>query len=554
MLQQLSVKHFAIAEQIELLFHQGMTVLTGETGAGKSIILDALGLALGDRADTSMVRHGEKKAEICAVFDLSSHPKAEAWLTEHDLEDDTQCILRRVITAEGRSRSYINGQPCSLQSLKTIGEQLIDIHSQHEHQSLLRKENHRDILDSFVQSSDLNKRVAESHKQWLEKAQLLTQLESNQEERDARIQLVTFQVDELNNLALQPGEIEALEREQSELANAELLLTKAHEALNLCSDGEPSIIMMANSAASTLQNLPSDNPQLTEASNLLDEAQIQLEEAANSLRHFVDSFELNPSRLKDIEERLSASYQLARKHRCKAEELVEVHQRLKEEMSDFLNGGQNLETLEKEAEQLLKHYLEHAEQQRQSRQQHAKELEQAIAKQLSAMDMSATRLLVQLRPLEQHQYNQHGLDQIEFLISTNPGQAPNALNKVASGGELSRISLAIQVVIANNSTIPTLVFDEVDVGIGGGTAQIVGRLLKSLGKQGQVICVTHLPQVASQGHHHYFISKQVEDETVRSSITQLDSEGRTKEVARMLGGIKMTEQTLAHAKEMIETA
>jgi len=554
MLQQLTVKHFAIAEHIEILFQQGMTVLTGETGAGKSIILDALGLALGDRADTSMVRHGQSKAEISAVFDLATQATAEAWLKEHDLDDDAQCILRRVITAEGRSRSYINGQPCSLQNLKAIGEKLIDIHSQHEHQSLLQKDNHRGILDTYAQIEPLAEDVASAYRAWAEKAQQLAQLESNQDEMDARLQLLTFQVDELDKLSLQDGEIETLEHEQSTLANAELLLGKAHEALGICTEGEPNLTGMVNAASNALQNLPSENEHLNEALTLFNEAQIQLDEAGNSLRHFVDSFELNPERLSWVEERLSASYQLARKHRCSPSELTQIHTKLAEEMSHYLNGDQSLEQLTNEAGNLFQDYLSAANSQRKTRTNQAKELEKAISKQLTMMDMKSVVLVAQLKSLEQKKYSQHGIDTIEFLISTNPGQPAKALNKVASGGELSRVSLAIQVVIAQNSTIPTLVFDEVDVGIGGGTAQIVGRLLKGLGNKGQIICVTHLPQVASQGHHHYFISKRLEENEVRSSIDSLDSDGRTKEIARMLGGVKITDQTLAHAKEMIETA
>lgn len=554
MLSQLKVSSFAIADRLEVLFNDGMTVLSGETGAGKSIILDALGLALGDRADTSMVRHGEPKAEISATFELDKHPKALEWLKSHDLEAGEQCILRRVITAEGRSRSYINGHPSPLQNLKSIGELLIDIHSQHEHQSLLNKDNHRVIVDNFGQLQSTSEKVAQAFNTWSKQAKHLARLENNQDEITARIHLITFQLEELEALGLQEGEVEDLEKEQSQLANAELLLGRAHEALALCSDGDTNATSMVSSATSALNNLPSENHEISEALNMLSEAQIQIEEASGNLRHFIDSFDLNPERLQFIEERLSTTYQLARKHRCEPTELIDVQNKLSKELHDFNSGDQNLEQLQAEVAELETAYRSLGEKQRELRIKCAGSLEKQICEQLALMDMKSVKFCVNIAPLENSKVNQFGLDTIEFLISTNPGQPPKAINKVASGGELSRISLAIQVIVAQNSTIPTLVFDEVDVGIGGGTAQIVGRLLKSLGKNGQIICVTHLPQVASQGDHHYFISKKEIEGKVCSSIDLLDENARTEEIARMLGGIEMTEQTLAHAREMLETA
>ncbi len=551
MLNHLTVKNFAIADVIEVDFSQGMTVLSGETGAGKSIILDALGLTLGDRADTSMVRHGESKAEISAVFDIAAHPEALQWLRDHDLDDGEQCILRRVITAEGRSRGYINGQPAPLQDLKALGERLIDIHSQHEHQSLLQRDNHRRIVDSYGQLNELAQQVASAYRAWSEKSQQLEQLSSNQDELAARAQLLGFQVEELNNLALKEGEVAQLEQEQSRLANAEQLLQQTHAALQVCSEGEENIETFLAHGISSLQNLPGEEHLLQEALGLLNEAQIQVNEASSNLRQFMDSFELDPERLGWVEDRLSAVYQLARKHRCQPEELSEVHFRLDQELTQLTGGDQNLEQLAQEVERLKHNFMELAREQRSRRKQAAETFTQQVIAQLASMDMNTIGLVVQFDALEETSVNQHGLDRLEFLISTNPGQPPKPLQKVASGGELSRISLAIQVVIAKSSTIPTLVFDEVDVGIGGGTAQIVGRLLRKLGEQGQVICVTHLPQVASQGHQHLFISKHIENDAVRSAIKRLDEGARTQEIARMLGGIDITDQSLAHAKEML---
>ena len=554
MLNQLTVSNFAIADHIEVLFNQGMTVLSGETGAGKSIILDALGLTLGDRADTSMVRHGQDKADISAVFDLAKHAEAKSWLEDHDLDDGDQCILRRVITSEGRSRGYINGHPSPLQNLKAIGELLIDIHSQHEHQSLLNKDNHRLILDNFAQIDDLAEDVSNRYKLWAKKAKHLSKLENNQDEIAARIHLLQFQVDELEALNLQANEVSELEKEQSELSNAELLIAKTHSALEICDDGETNITAMLSQASNSLVNLPCENDKLREALNLLNEAQIQIDEASDNLRHFLDGFESSPDRLQEIEERLSLLYQLSRKHRCEPEELINVFEKLAKELSELTQGDHNIEDLQNEVAHLEKEYISVAEAQRQKRYEYAQSLEVQIAEQLALMDMKSVKFVTAIQALERNKYSQHGIDSVEFLISTNPGQPPKPINKVASGGELSRISLAVQVIIAQSSTIPTLVFDEVDVGIGGGTAQIVGKLLNSLGKKGQVICVTHLPQVASQGDHHYFISKHEADGVVKSSIDLLTASERTKEVARMLGGVKMTEQTLAHAKEMIEFA
>lgn len=552
MLTHLSIRNFAIASHIEIDFHSGMSVLTGETGAGKSILLDALGLALGDRADTSMVRHGEAKAEISAIFDIHQHTEAKAWLLENDLDSENECILRRVITAEGRSRAYINGQPCPLTNLKAIGEQLIDIHSQHEHQSLLEKDKHREILDNYIGNKLLAEEVAEHFKQWHTKAAQYELLINNKEETEARIQLLSFQVDELDKLALQDGEIEQLEQEQNTLAHAENLLLKATEALAVSDSDEGGAISLVNKAKHALDALPTENEKLSEARALFENAYIQLDEANHSLRQFVDSFELDPDRLAWIEERLSAAYQLARKHRCNAEDLNEVHFKLASELKSFSEGGLNIETLKQDLTALKASYLEQAQALREARQKHAKQLEAQIAEQLEKLSMQNVRFEVNFQALEERQYSKHGLDAIEFLISTNPGQPARPLAKVASGGELSRVSLAIQVVIAQTSTISSMVFDEVDVGIGGGTAEVVGMLLKQLGTKGQVICVTHLPQVASQGEHHFLIGKTVENESVHSFIRTLNTEERTEEIARMLGGVTITQQTLAHAKEMLK--
>jgi len=551
MLNQLSIRNFAIASTLEIDFQSGMTVMTGETGAGKSIVLGALGLTLGDRADSSMVRHNQKKAEICASFDVSNIATAKQWLEDHDLDDENLCILRRVISADGRSRAYINGQPCPLGDVKALGEQMIDIHSQHEHQSLLIKDKHRALLDDYADHPVLLSEVRENYKAWQKKSKQLDMLINSKEETEARLHVLSFQVDEFEKLGLQEGEIEQLEQEQNKLGHAEVLMQGAHEAM-LCADNEEGgALALIVRAKNALNNLPSEDATLNESLNLFEEASIQIEEATNNLRHFVDTFELDPSRLSFIEERLSTAYQLARKHRCQPDELVDVHLRLSEELAALNGGEQDIDSLEQEALNLKTHFSDCAQRLSDSRKSHANTLEKEVAKQLQQMAMQNIEFVVQINTVDEQQASACGLDDIEFLISTNPGSTPRPLAKVASGGELSRISLAIQVVLAQRSAIPSMVFDEVDVGIGGGTAEVVGRLLKELGTKGQVICITHQPQVAAQGEHHLRISKSLEDGSMHSAVEPLNNDERTDELARMLGGIDITDQTKAHAKEML---
>lgn len=560
MLTQLTVDNLAIADHIELFFERGMSVITGETGAGKSIILDALGLTLGDRADSGLVRHGADRADITAVFDISNIPAAKTWLKANDLDNggnldnQDECILRRVITSEGRSRGYINGQPSALSNLREVGEMLIDIHSQHEHQSLLKKETHRRLIDEYGDLKNPAQTVAKQYKQWHEKAQKLEQLQNNQDEQDARLQLLKYQVKELNELGLAPDELPELEKEQQSLSHAEQLLNSGHEVIQACTEGESTAQSILSHALHTLETLPVKHESLSEAQNLLSEALIQVEEASHSIRGFVDNFDIDPTRLQEVDERLSAIYQMARKHKTTPEELTTLHQTLTDELKSFEEGDGNIEALTAETAALAEKYMSTAKKLSQSRAKTALALDKKIARQLAELGMPSVKFITQITPLPDNMYTRNGLEDIEFLVSANPGQPPKPLNKVASGGELSRISLAIQVVTAQTSAIPTLVFDEVDVGIGGGTAEVVGRLLRALGEKGQALCITHQPQVASQGHHHLFVSKQTKKNETHSKITSLSEQGRTEEVARMLGGINMTEQTLAHAREMLNAA
>jgi DNA repair protein RecN (Recombination protein N) len=550
MLTQLTVSNYAIAERVELQFSHGMTALTGETGAGKSIVLDALGLAMGGRADAGAVRHGAKRADITATFDVSRITEAREWLEEHELDDENDCILRRVISKDGRSRAFINGQPCPLTHLKDLGSTLMDIHSQHQHQSLLRKETHRKLLDEFAVAETLADNTRQAWKTWNNTKQRLNERQQNADEAEARIQLLRYQVEELDRLALEGNEQDALETEQSQLSHAEGVLHSCHQATMLCTEDDSSAAALLRQALQQLEQLPIEVPALAETIQMMNEAQIQITEAGDNLRHFVDDYDADPTRLSAVEERLSAIYQMARKHRITPEQLPELHQSLSEELASLDDGEGSVEKLEAELESQRAEFDKISAELSDARQAAAANLDQRIAQELAQLSMPAVQFVTHLSRNKDDEPAPHGMEEVEFLVSANPGQPARPLAKVASGGELSRISLAIQVVVAQTSTTPTLVFDEVDVGIGGGTAEVVGRLLRSLGDNGQVLCVTHLAQVAAQCHQHLFVSKFTESDATFSRIESLDDTGRITEVARMLGGVDMTEHTIAHATEM----
>ncbi|MBE0486125.1 DNA repair protein RecN [Marinobacter sp.] len=550
MLLQLTVSNYAIAERIDLHFSKGMTALTGETGAGKSIVLDALGLTMGGRADAGAVRHGAKRADISASFDIARLPEARQWLEDHELDDKDDCILRRTISKDGRSKAFINGQPCPLSQLKELGSQLMDIHSQHQHQSLLQKDTHRKLLDEFSGAESLSEHTRNAWKTWNQTRQKLDLRRQNADEAEAKLQLLRYQVEELDKLALHADEQGALEQEQAQLSQADAVLHSSHHAALLCTEDDTNAAGLLRQALQQLEQLPVDVPALADTIQMLTEAQIQITEAGDNLRHFIEDYEADPARLAEVEERLSAIYQMARKHRITPEELPELHQRLSQELAELDGGEGSLEQLQAELDSQREQFNQLAQQLTEKREQAATQLDQRIAQELIQLGMPAVQFVTRLGRNNNDEPAPHGMEDIEFLVSANPGQPARPLAKVASGGELSRISLAIQVVVAQTSTTPTLVFDEVDVGIGGGTAEVVGRLLRSLGSDGQVLCVTHLPQVAAQCHQHLFVSKFTEQDATYSRIEPLDDQGRISEVARMLGGLDMTEHTIAHAREM----
>jgi DNA repair protein RecN (Recombination protein N) len=548
MLTHISISNYTIVTSLEMEFAAGMTVITGETGAGKSIMLDALGLCLGDRADPKAVRHGSNQAQVIASFAISAIPQAQAWLQERDLHTGDECLLRRVVTAEGRSRAYINGTTSTLQDCAALGAMLIDIHSQHAHQSLLRKAVQRELLDAYASHLPLTRAVEQAASDWLRCRRELDLLTGSRDDQTARAQLLAYQVEELDELSLQAGELLALEQELKLLANAEQILKSAHQALELCEE-------QAAGTSKALQLL-SGNTHITEAAtnarDLLDSAAIQLNEARSEIQHYIDRVEIDPERLAEVERRLEHIYDIARKHRVLPEAVDALHQGLREELQDLADGGERIEQLSAEMTDLAAGYAVDASKLGKQRRRAAKKLIKNASAVLASLSMGQCELEIALNARGSGDPHPHGGEEVEFLISTNPGAPTQALGKIASGGELSRISLAIQVVTASSGTVPSMVFDEVDVGIGGAVAEVVGKLLRTLAERAQVLCVTHLPQVAAQGHQHLQVAKTIDGKSVQTTLQLLEGDEKVQEIARMLGGVKITAQTLAHAREMLE--
>jgi DNA repair protein RecN (Recombination protein N) len=555
LLLSINISNYTLVESLEIEFAQGTTAITGETGAGKSLVLDALGMALGDRADTDTIRHGKERAEITATFDINTIEAAKTWLDANDFNSDENCILRRIYTREGRSRGYINGQPSTMSQLQELGDMLTDIHSQHEHQSLLRKDTHRRLLDEYANAEGLATKVASEYSAWHKVHNDLTNLLQRSDELDDRKDLLNFQVNELQQIDLTAKHLEQLELEQKTLANAEQIVQDSHNLLAICGQAEGfNLRDSLNKALSILANIEYKPDALKITEELLQGGLIQIEEAINEISHHIDRFEADPQRLQIVEEQLSAIFQLSRKHRVNPDQLETTLQTLEAELKNLIGGSENINALEEKLADLASSYEKSAKQLSSKRKAASKAMSKDINRQLQKLSMEGAELLVQLSPVNNCEYRSRGLEEIEFLLATNPGQPHKMLAKIASGGELSRVSLAIQVVAASHSTMPTLVFDEVDVGIGGSTADIVGQLIKQLGERGQVISVTHQPQVAAHAHHHYRASKVIEDNSAESLMAPLNQQQRVEELARMLGGAKVTKQTLSHASELLSLA
>ena len=549
MLINLSIQDYAVVDQLEVDLDGGMTCITGETGAGKSIMLDALGLCIGDRADSRAIRPGAPRTDIAACFDVSQNTRAQVWLSERDLEAAGDCILRRTITAEGRSRAYINGSPATLSDCADLGQLLVDIHSQHAHQSLLRRPVQRSLLDTYAGAETLIIEVSETAQRWRVLQAEYSRLAGQSQESDARRALLTYQIEELATLNPQPGELEALEAQHKLLANAAYIIDSANEIAAGCEalrDQLARLVQLANDERIT--GSATDNLR-----ELLQSALIQLDEAQAETSRFAASVELDPEGLRAAEERLSALHDLARKHRVQPDALHELLATLQGELESLAGGTEQLTSLEEALGDTALAWRTHARALSRRRREAAVILAQRVMVTLTDLAMTKCIFEIALIPFKDDNPDPRGAEDIEFLIATNPGATPGPLNKVASGGELSRISLALQVVAADTATSPTMVFDEVDVGIGGGVAEVVGDLLRTLGKRSQVLVVTHQPQVAAKGHQHLLVTKTGED-AVHSELTLLDGDSRIEEVGRMLGGAKLTDSTLAHAREMLESS
>ena len=555
MLTQLTINNFAIVRQLEIELTKGMSVITGETGAGKSIAIDALGLCLGQRIETSMVREGQERAEICATFFIEPTNPAYQWLQEQELQDPdnpSDCILRRVINADGRSKAFINSTPVSASQLKEIGQYLIHINGQHASQLLLKNDYQLQLVDSFAHHHDLLAQMREDYRAW---KNLQTQVKTFQQkvaENEAKKQLLQYQVEELDEFALRPNEYLELEEDQRRLSNSEQLTQLSQSALQLLSENETvSIDSMLYRATQYIDELSELDPRYVSVQTMLNDALIQVQEATSEVQHLASHIEQDPMLLQEIEQRLGQALQLARKHNVKPEELVEWHQKLKAELTALLDFSESEERLILEEKAAFEKMQNTAKQLHESRCQAAEKLAQQVTNSIKGLAMENAEFFIEVNS-DLTKVAANGADNIVFTLRSNLGQQAQPLAKVASGGELSRISLAIQVLTSDQSAIPTLIFDEVDVGISGKTASVVGKLLRQLGDKCQVLCVTHLPQVACHGHHQFNVEKFTVGDKTETKMTALSQEERVPALARLLGGSKITELALANAQEMLD--
>ena len=555
MLTQLTINNFAIVRQLEIELAKGMSVITGETGAGKSIAIDALGLCLGQRIETSMVREGQERAEICATFFIEPTNPAYQWLQAQELKDPdnpSDCILRRVINADGRSKAFINSTPVSASQLKEIGQYLIHINGQHASQLLLKNDYQLQLVDSFAHHHDLLAQMREDYRAW---KNLQTQVKNFQQkvaENEAKKQLLQYQVEELDEFALRPNEYLELEEDQRRLSNSEQLTQLSQSALQLLSENETvSIDSMLYRATQYIDELSELDPRYASVQTMLNDALIQVQEATSEVQHLASHIEQDPMLLQEIEQRLEQALQLARKHNVKPEELVEWHQKLKAELTALLDFSESEERLILEEKAAFEKMQHTAKQLHESRCQAAEKLAQQVTHSIKGLAMENAEFFIEVNS-DLTKVAANGADNIVFTLRSNLGQQAQPLAKVASGGELSRISLAIEVLTSDQSAIPTLIFDEVDVGISGKTASVVGKLLRQLGDKCQVLCVTHLPQVACHGHHQFNVEKFTVDDKTETKMTALSQEERVPALARLLGGSEITDLALANAQEMLD--
>ena len=553
MLLHLSIRNFAVVKSLDIDLAQGMTAVTGETGAGKSISVDALGLCLGDRAEAGFVRSGADKAEICASFDVSKLSLAAKWLKEHELDDGDDCLIRRVISSEGRSKAFVNGTPVPLGQLKCLGQYLLSIHGQHAHQQILKADIQRELLDNFAEHPGLLNNVAQHYHSLQQKQKIYRELLAGQQQRADRFQLLSYQVSELDEFAICDGEFSELESEHKRLSNSQALLEQTQLSFyQLYEADDFNALSAVQNSIDRLTELQDHDPTLSPILALLNEASIQIDEAAQELRDYTDQLEIDPMKMQQVEARYSQALDLARKHQVKAEELYAYHQTLTQELSQLSEDDQMLDNMQDEISALEKLYFKSCEQLSLSRTKAASKLAKQVESQIHKMNMGDAIFKIEVEPQVSASHSKHGLDSIQFKVSTNKGQALDKIEKVVSGGELSRIGLAIQVISSHNSQVATMIFDEVDTGISGSTASVVGHLLRKLGETCQVICVTHLPQVAARAHNQMFVTKFSDKKTTETHMISLQENERIEELARLLAGDKLTDSALANAKELLQ--
>ena len=554
MLTAISIKNLAVVESLSLELDQGLTALTGETGAGKSILIDALGLALGTKADKGMIRAGENKAEVSAVFNIAAISEAKAWLEEQALDDADDCIIRRVMTRDNKNKAFINGSPVTLKTIQTLGNLLVEIHGQHAHQRLLKPAYQLTCLDQFANHETLLTDTSEAYQNWQTTFKRYQQLSQSEHDRASKLDLLQFQAKELAELDLKNGEAEEIDQQFKSLSNADALIKGCYSLSAALYEDDQDIHSQLSSIQNRLSQLIQMDEQLADNLEMIESSLINIQECSDALRHYADSLENDSQSLNDIENRLQAIHDMSRKYRLSPEELILKREAIDNELQNLTQADAQLEQMEAELNELEEDYIKAAKKLHKSRISAAKSLQAQTIELLKKLAMPDVQFEVQVQSKDISQAGKTGLDAVSFQVSSNPGQPPGPLGKIASGGELSRISLAIEVATMSQVNVPTLIFDEVDVGIGGGTAEIVGRLLRQLGSNQQVLCVTHLPQVASQAHQHLNVVKTHGTDKTSTSITLLKPDERVQEIARMLGGVELTKQTLAHAREMLTTA
>lgn len=556
MLTQLSVNNFAIVRHLVLDLEQGMSVITGETGAGKSIAIDALGLCLGYRSESSMIRHGADKADISATFFMQPNSPAYQWLAERELLDEEnpqECILRRMINLEGRSKAFVNNHPIPASQLRELGQYLIHLNGQHAPQLLLKNEYQLELIDNYANLHADLAEMQQSYQYWRKQYQLRKNYHQQCAENEARKQLLQYQVEELDEFAIKENEFEEMEETHARLSNAESLTELSQSVLEVLSDDNVNADSLIYQAIRDLEDLAEVDTRYQSALDMLNEALIQVQEASSEVRNLADHIEQDPEMLKELDERIAKTISLSRKHHVLPNQLWQHHAKLQQELQELLDHSQNEQTLIEQERAAHQQCVQLAEQISMKRKQAGKKLAEQVTQQIKQLSMENGEFFVDVK-FDPKKLSPQGADFVEFNLRSNLGQLMQPLAKIASGGELSRISLAVQVLTANKLSTPTIIFDEVDVGISGSAATTVGKLLRQLGKKCQVLCVTHLPQVASYGHHHFNVQKYVENNQTETQMAHLKEEERISALARLLGGSKITEAVLANAKEMLALA